>query len=247
MRILLTPKWLTAHVVVLILGITCASLGAWQLERREARRLDNAVGAERFAAPPLDVNSLVLAAGSDVRSLANRRATAEGVFAPEDEVLIRSQVLDGRAGSHVVTPLVRADGPAILVNRGWVPLDMDEPPVAAAAPPSGTVTVEGVVRPSQMRGGGGRDDSTGDGSTRVLSRVDIDLVARLLDANLLPVYLEVVGEGAATALPIPGAAPDFADEGPHLNYAIQWFSFALIGVVGYAFLIRRELRQRSIA
>ena len=44
-------------------------------------------------------------------------------------------------------------------------------------------------------------------------------------------------------LPIAAPSPSFADEGPHLAYAIQWFSFALIGLVGYFFLIRRAARR----
>ncbi len=42
----------------------------------------------------------------------------------------------------------------------------------------------------------------------------------------------------------PGAPPDVTDGGPHLAYAIQWFSFALIGVVGYGLLIRRAASRR---
>jgi cytochrome oxidase assembly protein ShyY1 len=30
-------------------------------------------------------------------------------------------------------------------------------------------------------------------------------------------------------------------EGPHLSYAVQWFIFATIAVIGYGVLVRREL------
>jgi len=42
-------------------------------------------------------------------------------------------------------------------------------------------------------------------------------------------------------LPIPVDPPTFDDEGPHLAYAVQWFSFLAIGLVGYGFLIRKSL------
>ena len=34
------------------------------------------------------------------------------------------------------------------------------------------------------------------------------------------------------------------DEGPHFSYAVQWFLFATVGVVGYPILLRRELHGR---
>jgi surfeit locus 1 family protein len=46
-------------------------------------------------------------------------------------------------------------------------------------------------------------------------------------------------------LPIPPSPPDFSDEGPHLAYAVQWFSFAVIGLVGYVLLLGRARRSRS--
>ena len=73
-----------------------------------------------------------------------------GIFDPGEEVLVRSQVHDGIAGWHVITPLVLADGRAVLVNRGWVPLEMDAVPVPAA-PPSGQVTVTGWVSLTRVR------------------------------------------------------------------------------------------------
>ena len=46
-----------------------------------------------------------------------------GTYDTGAEVLIRNRSLDGAPGYHVVTPLVMADGTAVLVNRGWVPAE----------------------------------------------------------------------------------------------------------------------------
>ena len=61
---------------------------------------------------------------------------------------------------------------------------------------------------------------------------------------LLPVY--IVADEGGQPLPIPVARPDVADEGPHMLYAIEWFSFTLIGLVGYFFLVRRALRRSPL-
>ncbi len=54
-----------------------------------------------------------------------------------------------------------------------------------------------------------------------------------------------LGEGSEE-LPIPVDLPDFDDEGPHLAYAIQWFGFALVGLVGFYFLVRNKGRSGQV-
>jgi surfeit locus 1 family protein len=240
-RWLLAPRWLVAHIVVLVLATVFVNLGLWQLGRLEDRRLANTVGESRFEAEPIDIDALLEGAGDDNESLEYRRATATGMYRPEDEVLIRSQVHQGVAGFHVVTPLVGEDGSATLVDRGWIPLVLDEVPVTEALPPEGTVTVEGWVRSTQVRGALGPIDPE-DGRLVTMSRVDIDRIEQQLPYDLDPVYLSLLG-GEVDELPVTAPPPSFEDEGSHLAYAIQWFSFALIGLVGYFFLIRRSARR----
>jgi surfeit locus 1 family protein len=228
-------------VVVLIVAIVFVNLGFWQLRRLEERRLANTVGASRFEADPVDIATLVESAGDDQESLEYRRATATGVFRPGDEVLIRSQVYQGAAGFHVITPLVGEDGSATLIDRGWIPLALDRVPVTEAPPPTGTVTVEGWVRPTQLRGSLGPTDPA-EGRLVSMSRVDIERIERQVDYDLDPVYISAIGS-QGDELPVPAPQPTFDDEGSHLPYAIQWFSFALIGLIGYFFLIRRNARR----
>jgi surfeit locus 1 family protein len=146
------------------------------------------------------------------------------------------------AGFHVITPLVGEWG-AILVNRGWVPLGLDEVPVDEALPPEGEVTIEGWVRPTQIRGALGPLDPP-QGRLIAMNRVDIERIEQQVPWDLAPVYLVLLGE-QVDGQPILVPAPVLDDEGPHLAYAIQWFSFALVGIVGYAMLIRRGSRRSA--
>ncbi len=232
---------MVAHVVVVALAILFIYLGFWQLRRLEERQLENTVGESRFEAAPVDVGLMLDSAGEERDSLEFRRANATGVFQPNDEVLVRSQVHQGVAGFHVITPLLGEGGSAVLVNRGWVPLDADEVPVTAAPPPEGTVTVTGWVRPTQTRGALGPSDPD-DGRLVAMSRVDIDRIQEQVPYELEPVYMSLLDDLDGD-LPLAAPPPSFADEGPHLAYAIQWFSFALIGLLGYFFLIRRAARR----
>lgn len=240
----MSPRWLIAHFAVTAIAAGCVALGVWQLDRLTEIKELNARNTSRYELAPQPIEKLMRDAPDDISALLYRRTTVSGTFRPDEEVLIRSQVRGGTAGFDVVTPMVIDSGEVVAVNRGWVPLEFDEPPVVAAPPPSGHTTVAGVVRLSRQRGALGRDDSV-DPTADVLSRVDLDLLDRRFTGTLLPVYVEVVGEIDPTILPVPAAPPDFSDEGSHLAYAIQWFSFALVGVVGYGFLLRRARRQNS--
>lgn len=242
-RRLLTARWVAAHLVVVMVAATFVSLGLWQLRRNDERRLQNAVGTARINEEPVGLESLIQGAGDDVGSLEYRRATVSGVFDPDNEVLIRSQVTLGHAGFHVVTPLILVEGEAVLVNRGWVPLVWDEVPVTNAPPPQGEVTIEGWIHRTQTRGRFGPTDPE-DGRLTNMNRVDIDRIATQIPYEVVPLYLVETAD-SENRDPIPVALPSFDDNGPHLAYAIQWFAFAAIGLVGYGFLIRRSKASKA--
>jgi len=240
-RELLAPRWLAAHVVVVVVAVVFVNLGLWQLGRLEERQLENTVGEARYLADPIALNDLLAATqASDVDSLEYRRVIVDGAFIPSQEVLIRSQVYRGEAGFHVITPLLHRSG-VVLVNRGWVPLVLDQVPVTQAPPPVGKVEVRGWLSLTEERGPLGPEDPAG-GRLTTMNRIDIDRIQQQIISPLAPLVINLLEDGEA-GIPIAIAAPTFEDEGPHLAYAIQWFGFALIGIVGYFFLIRRTVKR----
>jgi surfeit locus 1 family protein len=240
-RVLWRPRWLVGHVLVVAVCVLFVNLGFWQIRRLEERRLENVVMASRLAADPQPIEELIVGAGRDLDSLEFRGATATGEFAPNEEVLVRSQVHEGTAGWHVITPMVLADGRAVLVNRGWVPLEMDAVPVPAD-PPAGDVTISGWLGLTRTRQSGGATEP--DGRLTQIARVDIDRLQQQMPFELLPVYISA--DQTEVSLPIAVSRPITSDEGPHLLYAIEWFSFTLISVVGYGFLLRRAVHRSGV-
>lgn len=220
--------------MVVLLAAVFVRLGIWQLDRLEQRQIRNAVGEQRLSAEPVDLGDLL--DEGNLESIEYRNVLTDGEFDPSEEVLIRSQVELGQAGFHVITPLVADDGSAVLVNRGWVPLNMDTPPVAASPDP-GPQTIEGWVHLTQTRPPLGAEEPPGE--IEVFNRVDIDRIGEQMPYDLAPVYVVVMGEGRDD-FPVAADPPDFSNEGPHLAYAIQWFGFAAVVLFGFYFLQRRK-------
>lgn len=235
------PRWIVATVVVLLLAAVFVGLGLWQLDRLDQRQALNEMGESRLAEESADLSALLDEAGSDFASIQYRPVHVSGRYEPDNEVLIRSQVELGQAGFHVITPFVTDEGWAVLVNRGWIPLNMDTPPVQAR-PPEGPQQLQGWVQVSQPRPALGREDPPGE---KTFSRVDIDTIGMGMTYALAPVYVVATGE-SATELPVVVDPPAFDDEGSHLAYALQWFAFAAVALIGFYFLIRRK-GQPSVA
>ena len=222
---------------VLVVVVAFVNLGLWQLRRLDERRARNAVISARLSVPEVPIGSLA----GDPLSLKYRRVTATGTFDTAREVILPDRSLNGRAGNIVVTPLRMDDGRAVIVERGWVPLRDDDPPIAEAAPPAGTVVVNGVVFPSQTRGRFGPKIPP-DGTLEVLFRIDIPRYAKQLPYAVHPMYVQALTQTPPQTgkYPIVEELPKL-DEGPHLSYAMQWFAFALIALVGYGAVIRKTV------
>ena len=238
----LTPRWLAAHVIVVIVVGVFIRLGIWQLDRLDERRARNEVVAARMELAPIGLDELLAGVPESEREF--RRVVVAGIYDPDHEVLIRSRTYNGEAGFHVVTPLVSDDGVTVLVNRGWVPLDLDEPPVGPALPPTDTVEVAGTVRDSQSAPALGPSDPP-DGRLERLYWVDIPRLQQQIPGRLAPVSIDLISQSPPQfgELPVPVTARELT-EGSHRAYAIQWFAFALIGLGGYAALLRRNRTGR---
>lgn len=235
-RFVRKPVWIAGHVVALAAIVVFVMAGFWQLDRHQQRVALEAEVEQRLAAPTVPFDSV---GGDDPSVIRYRRVTATGVFATDEEVILALQPRDGIPGHHVLTPLVTSPGEAILVDRGWVPLDFDQPADPRFSPPEGTVAIEGYVRTTQTRG----RSVPADGELTQIGRVDLDRLQRQVSAHLAPVFLQlaepIVGSGELPEV-VPLAA--LAPPPPHLSYAVQWFLFAGVVVVGYAILMRRTSR-----
>jgi surfeit locus 1 family protein len=230
--------------VTLVVVVTCIRLGFWQLDRLHGRKDANTAIAAAEGMPSLPLPEL-LAATDDPGTLRFRSTVATGIYDPAHEVLLygRSSI-EAETGDQVLTPLRLDDGTAILVDRGWIPLDLNVPVAGEAAAPTGTVTVTGVLFPPDAISNPGAPMASGDRITKV----DLGQIGASLPYPILPVYLLLQRQAPpqAGALPEPPPLPPLTN-GPHLSYAVQWFAFAAIAVVGFVVLLQRDRRESDAA
>ncbi len=228
-------------VLAVVMAVICIRLGFWQLDRLEGRRERNAAIAAGLTAPPVDVQELLETGSPD--AVAYRPVTTGGVYDPSGELVLYGRPLDGRPGDHVLTPLVLDDGTRVLVDRGWIPFvsDRELPLGDEAAAPAGRVEVTGVVLASED------DDAFGDqdpATATIVRTVNLGQIADATGSGLAPVYLVLQTQQPAQPLPVPAPIEDLV-EGPHLSYAIQWFAFAAVALVGAFAIERRRSKTRT--
>lgn len=235
------PRWVVFHVIVLVVVGLFGLAGVWQLQRLVERREHNTFVMRQRSRPVASIGD-VFDRPDDAEQ---RQVRASGRYDTGREVVLRGRSDRGRPGNHVLTPLVMSGGRAVIVDRGWVPFELDRPPVVDALPPEGTVEVTGVALPTE--GGPPLTRAASDDSApRVLSRIDVGRLSRSLPYETFPMYVVLSQQQPEQSgeLPDPVTLPGL-DEGPHLLYAIQWFAFIAIALVGYTTLLRRESRRQT--
>lgn len=212
-------------VVAVVLAALCVRLGFWQLHRLHERRARNARVAAARALPPVELP----AAGLPADALAERRVRARGVYDWAHEHVWHARSYQGAPGVTLVTPLRLADGSWLLVDRGWAPsadaYHVDSPHFREAD----SAVIQGLAEPAP------RD--RGDADPRRL--------ADSLGGAVQPVVVQLLPGDTNARLPlglVRWPAPQL-DEGPHLSYTVQWFSFAVIILVGTFVLLRKQARE----
>lgn len=241
-------RWILSTVLVIVAALVMARLGVWQLDRLAQRKDHNARLSQGLAQPPLNLNDPLPA---DMIVVEYRSATVTGEYAYGQEILLRNQYSqEGEPGFHLLTPLImEGSSQAILVDRGWIPLDQDKPEHRAVYASKGTVTVTGMLRRSQPEPAFGAvpDAQLAGGQTRLdfWLFVNLERIGLQVDHPLLPVYLVAAPAPANTGLPQRKLPEVDLSEGSHLGYAIQWFLFATILLIGYPTYVRNQLRPQK--
>lgn len=237
-RLVFERRWFIGLLLILAIATACVRLGFWQL-----RRLHEAQDAQRVAAARLRMPVEPLSSITTPANAGDRRVEATGHYDVSRQIVLEARSFQGRSGRHLLTPLMLPDQSAVIVDRGWIPLSTDP---SAAAPPSGEVTLTGLLLPGEHRGLMTPTNTLA--QSRILTRIDLDAITRDMPYRIYPFWMLLENQEPPAAENLPAMVPlPTPEEPPHLSYAIQWFLFATTALVGYAFLLRREARDRDRA
>jgi surfeit locus 1 family protein len=224
-------KWILS-ILAIGFGGLCISLGLWQLRRLSARKAANAVLESRRSAPEVSLDSLP----RDTSAAHFRRVRIRGAYDYANEIVLTLRGRQGSPGVDIITPIRRAgNDTAVLVNRGWV-YSPDGVEVDTKKWREGdTVNANGFVETFPTAGAFDAPNPARPRSMRRLHRPDLTKLFPYPIAN----YYVVLTDSSASSSAPPRVEPTPLDEGPHRNYAIQWFSFAAISIIGLVIFLRR--------
>jgi surfeit locus 1 family protein len=208
---------------VVVLGT--ARLGWWQLDRAAQKTAVQEAMARQQALPALALQDLPRDAAAAAQ-MQHRAVALQGQWRADLTVYLDNRPMNGRVGFYAVTPLLLADGRAVLVQRGWLPRDLqDRSRIVAQPAPAGSVFVQGRLAPQVSR-----LYELGDaGQGLIRQNLELAAFARETQLPLLPVVV------------VQSPAPDAANDGllrdwpvitasVHKNYgyAFQWFALSAL-------------------
>ncbi len=233
-------RWVALAVLLTLAALGSMRLGEWQLDRLDQRRSRNAAVTANEGLPPVPWTDLM--GGTLDEANLWRRVTVVGTYTGE-QFQVRYRSLDNNPGIEVAAVMRTTDGRELLIDRGFIPREAGKPDTEALPPtPTGQVTVLGYVH---------RDEEGDEGAI-----VPHDFKVRLINSgaigaslgrDLVPGYVVLISSEPAngdTLLPV--GVPDLS-EGNHFSYALQWFAFGAIALVGIGVLIRADLKDHRKA
>ncbi len=226
-----------AALIAIVVATLCFRLGFWQLERLAQRRALNDRVESRMRG---DTVSLAQLPADSTRRF--RLVRLSGTFDFDQELVLTGRSRDGSPGVHIITPLRRGPGArAVLVNRGWIySPDAATARLEAWRAERDTVVI-GYVDLFPPAAGPVRSQS----HPRAWRRLDADTLRATLPYEVEPLVVVALaerlgGDSTPVRLPLPALG-----EGSHQSYAVQWFAFGVIALVGVGTLIWEDRRRQE--
>ncbi len=221
-------------------------LGFWQLSRLSERRARNAIITERAAMPPLDLAATL---GQDTTQIHWRHVRILALADYDNEIVHATRSQNGSPGVHLLTPIQPLDSvwgdTAVILNRGFVYSANARTIDYAKTREGDTISLEALVLsypPAQ------EERVTLPSDPRAVRALNHDSLSRIVHHPLANFILLALGDTVMHDIELPArVTPPPVDEGPHMSYALQWFSFAIIGLVGFVayVLSKRKSSGRS--
>lgn len=222
------PTIIAVSAFVVLMG-----LGTWQVQRLLWKGDLIAHREAQLAKPAIPL-------GDDLSAIddkfAFRRVSVSGEFLHDNEMFLAASH-SRTIGFKVITPLRRADGSVVLIDRGFVPSAARPAGLRGEGQVAGMVTIEGVVRASPRRGSFTPDN---DLEKNYWFWFDYAAMAAYAGVEAPPFVVDAGPAENPGGLPI-GRELRVELRNEDLSYAITWYCLALALAVIYGLSQRVEV------
>lgn len=228
---LFAPK-LVPTLAAIILVPFLVSLGLWQLDRAEQKRvIDNGI-KEAQAKIPLDLNAFI-SENNDGEFSAEiyRSASLLGHYDNQHQYLLDNRTHKGKAGYHVLTPfLLDGSNKVIIINRGWIAYQGTRDNIPDISIAENTIKLTGVMkqqgRAIVLKESNGDSNKFKTNNPRLIQSIQLTALAKELNVDVLPIIIEL-DKNDKTGF-IRDWQPYYGSIDKHNAYALQWFAMAAI-------------------
>ena len=232
----------------LVLFVGFVALGTWQVHRLAWKKALIAHTDERVHAAPVAAPGPADWPRITADNAEYRHVRLSGTWLSGRQTRVWTATEKG-SGYWIITPLRRADGSIVLVNRGFAPEGWCDLKGHCPAAPAGMVTVTGLLRISEPSGLFRHNQPASD--TWYTRDVPAIAKARGL-GDVAPYFVDADVHPNADGKPWPeGGMTVIHFPNHHLNYLITWYILALmvLGAAGYVardeYRLRKRLKERS--
>lgn len=234
LALLRQPRWAGFAVLTVAMCVLFWWLGTWQWGRHVDRTARNDAIETAIQEQPIPLTTAMPDPNTLSAESVYRAVEARGTYLPDLQLLQRNPL--GRSGFDVITPLSLTSGGTVLVNRGWSAssaTDTNSPAADVTAP---TGQVEVTLRLREPQPPSGRTGPPGQ-----IYDISPGQFPGELPAPVYAAYGELVDQEPEPDPALELAGPAETGIGVHLFYAIQWWLFIVIALVGFLVLVRREV------
>lgn len=245
-------EWRLTLLSVLLLPFL-VSLGFWQLDRAEEKRVLSAQYNERVALLPMALESALAAGMDNIHELGDRRIQFTGEALTDDYLLLDNRLYQGRFGYEVIA-FVQATGVRVPINLGWVAGDPARRSLPAVELPVGQREWQGRIYVPTKSAYTLREEPPPPLLPAVIQTYEGPQYAQSLSSVLgapIAAFLVRIDQADPAAFVADWPVVNQSAE-KHTGYAVQWFTMA--SVLWVAFLARSSNvaslfrgRQRSTA
>ncbi|MBN3760173.1 SURF1 family protein [Burkholderia sp. Ac-20365] len=236
MKIRLIPT-----LLILIVVAVTVKLGFWQRDRAHQKEALQAQITQFENAPARNVGAAPIA----LKDIEFHRVRAVGQFMPQQVVYLDNRPYNDQPGFYVVMPFKLRDGGYVLVNRGWLPRNVnDRTTIAPYDTPKGEIEITGIARADATRA---YELGEGGSAAHQTIRQNLDVASYAAETGLAlqPFVIQQLsddGDKLVRDWPAPASGVE-----RNYGYMAQWWGMAAAAIVFGLYAARRSAKHAKLA